>query len=71
MSNNREQILHFYLMGWDDCVESNDNNVNDFQDDSVFSRAYRFGWMDCKDGGESRVTDSDNEDLIQMILSDD
>ena len=69
--NNREQILHFYLMGWDDCVDQNQTNINYFGDSSVFSKAYRFGWMDCKDGGESRVDNSDNEELIKMILSDD
>lgn len=69
--NNREQILHFYLMGWDDCIESNDSNIDDFQDDSVFSKAYRFGWGDCKDGDERRDHPPQDEELIQMILSDD
>lgn len=68
--NNREQILHFYLMGWDDCVENINDRIESFGDGSVFSRAYRFGWMDCKDGSESRVDNGDNEDLIRLILSD-
>jgi len=69
--NNREQILHFYLMGWDDCIESNERNVDDFQDNSVFSKAYRFGWGDCKDGDERRDHPPQDEELIRMILSDD
>lgn len=69
--NNREQILHFYLMGWDDCSESNDENVDSFNDGSVFSRAYRFGWRDCKDGSENRCDGESDDDIIKMVLSDD
>lgn len=69
--NNREQILHFYLMGWDDCVEGCNDNINSFADNSVFSKAYRFGWMDCKDGSENRYGTDLDDDIIKMILSDD
>lgn len=69
--NNREQILHFYLMGWDDCVEQNNENIDSFGDGSVFSKAYRFGWMDCKDGHENRCNGELDEEIIKMILSDD
>lgn len=69
--NNREQILHFYLMGWEDCQDTYNHNFDDFLDNSIFSRAYRYGWMDCREGYDMRQECELDVELIELMLSDD
>jgi len=64
--SNAEQIIHFYQMGWEDCMD-NDNRLAEFSDDSLFSKSYRYGWNDCKNGDNS--SDIEVDKMIEKIIS--